>query len=154
MAKEPCIGVKVTLTDCKLHEDSIHRGPGQMYPAVREGIRIAFAHAQPVVFEPVQKMQFDAPAQFIGELSKLVQNKRGQLIDMIQEGEHVTIIAKLPVAECMGLSDDLRSATEGRGVQFLVDQTFEKLPSELQPKILKQIRERKGLAEGEIHAAF
>jgi elongation factor 2 len=154
MAKEPCIGCRVTLTDCKLHEDSIHRGPGQMYPAVREGIRTAMAQATPVVFEPVQKMQFDAPAHFIGELSKLVQNKRGQLIDMIQEGEHVTIIAKMPVAECMGLSDDLRSATEGRGVQFLVDQTFEKLPSELQPKILRQIRERKGLSEGEIHAAF
>jgi elongation factor 2 len=152
MSKEPCIGVRVTLTDCKLHEDNIHRGPGQMYPAVREGIRTAFAMATPVIFEPLQKMQFEAPAEFIGALNKLIQNKRGQLLDMNQEADHVTVIAKLPVAETIGLSDDLRSATEGRGVQFLVDQSFEKLPSDLQPKVLKQIRDRKGLSEGEVHA--
>jgi elongation factor 2 len=37
LAREPGIKMKVTLTDCKLHEDAIHRGPAQVYPAVREG---------------------------------------------------------------------------------------------------------------------
>ncbi|MBW3011942.1 elongation factor EF-2 [Candidatus Woesearchaeota archaeon] len=152
MAKEPCIGVKVTLTDCKLHEDTIHRGPGQMYPAVREGIRLAMAAAGPVLFEPVQKMQFEAPIEYMGDMSKLVQSKRGQLLDMIQEGEHLTVIAKLPVAEMFGLSNDLRSATGGRGTQFLVDQTFERLTGELQPEVLRKLRERKGLSEGEVYA--
>ena len=45
-----------------------------------------------------------------------------------------------------GLTSDLRSATGGRGSHFLVDQGFEKLPTDLQPKIIKQIRERKGLS--------
>jgi elongation factor 2 len=44
-----------------------------------------------------------------------------------------------------GLSSDLRSATEGRGNFFVLDQNFEKLPEELQPKIIGQIRSRKGL---------
>ena len=38
LAREPCFGVKVVVTDLKLHEDNIHRGPAQMYPAVREPI--------------------------------------------------------------------------------------------------------------------
>ncbi|MBW2972743.1 elongation factor EF-2 [Candidatus Woesearchaeota archaeon] len=145
LAREPCVGVKVKLMDCKLHEDAIHRGPAQMYPAVREGIRGAMSLANPVLFEPVQTLRFEAPAEYMGEISKLISNKRGQLLDMQQEGEMVTVIGKLPVGEMFGLSNDLRSATGGRGNSSLVDQTFERMPGELQNKIIKQIRERKGL---------
>jgi elongation factor 2 len=145
IANEPCINVKVTLDDVKLHEDAIHRGPAQLYPAVREGIRGAMWQAKPSLYEPVQTLQFDAPIRFMGEISKLVQNKRGQLLDMKQEGETVEVKAKLPVAEMFGIASDLRSATEGRGSFFVTDQTFERLPTELQDKIIKQIRSRKGL---------
>jgi elongation factor 2 len=57
----------------------------------------------------------------------------------------VTVIGKLPVGEMFGLSNDLRSATGGRGNSSLVDQAFERMPGELQKKIIRQIRERKGL---------
>jgi elongation factor 2 len=48
-----------------------------------------------------------------------------------------------------GLSNDLRSATEGRAAFFLVDQSFSKVPSDLQDKIIRQIRQRKGLTENQ-----
>jgi elongation factor 2 len=149
LAKDPCIGVKVILEDVKLHEDAIHRGPAQVYPAVREGIRGAMMHANPLMFEPVQVLQFDAPVEFMGELSKLINSKRGQLLDMVQEGAQIVVKGKLPVGEMFGLSSDLRSATEGRGNFFVIDQTFEKLPEELQGKIINNIRSRKGLKGGE-----
>ncbi len=145
IAKEPCIKLKVTLTDTKLHEDAIHRGPAQVYPAVREGIRGSFRTGTPLLFEPLQILQFEAPADFMGELSKLISNKRGQLLDMQQEGVHITVKGKLPVAEMFGLSNELRSATNGRGNFYVVDQSFEKVPHELQEKYIREIRERKGL---------
>jgi translation elongation factor EF-G len=61
----------------------------------------------------------------------------------------VTIKAKIPVAEMIGWSNDLRSATEGRGVSSLMEQHFEKLPQSLQEDVIKKIRERKGLAENQ-----
>jgi elongation factor 2 len=149
LAKEPCIGVKIILDDVKLHEDAIHRGPAQVYPAVREGIRGSMMLANPLMFEPVQVLQFDAPVEFMGEISKLISSKRGQLLDMQQEGAHIAVKGKLPVGEMFGLSSDLRSATEGRGNFFVLDQTFEKLPEELQGKIINNIRSRKGLKGGE-----
>ena len=152
LAREPCFNVKVTLTDCKLHEDAIHRGPAQMYPAVREGIRTALMGAGPVLFEPLQILLIEAPTEFMGEISKLIANKRGQLLEMNQEGTLVSAKAKLPVSELIGWSSDLRSATGGRGTSSLVDQSFERLPGELQQKIVKQIVERKGLAEGQLGA--
>ncbi len=144
LAKEPCFKVRVMLVDTKLHEDAIHRGPAQVYPAVRDAIRAAMLNARPVMFEPVQTLQIDAPADYTGEISKLVQNRRGQLLDLQQEGEHLIVKAKMPVAEMFGFTSDLRSATGGRGNEFLVDQNFEKLPQELQEKIIRQIKERKG----------
>ena len=149
IAREPCTKLLVTLTDCKLHEDAIHRGPAQMYPAVREGIKEAMNTSAQVLYEPVQELLFEAPVIYMGDISKLVSAKRGQLLDMQQEGEMVAIKARMPVAEQFGLSNDLRSATGGRGSNSLVNQTFERLPGELQNKIITQIRTRKGLTENQ-----
>ncbi|MBT7927436.1 elongation factor EF-2 [Candidatus Woesearchaeota archaeon] len=149
LAREPCTKVMVTMTDCKLHEDAIHRGPAQVYPAVRDGIREAMRIAKPLLFEPVQTLLFDSPDEYMGEISKLIGNKRGQLLDMKQEGSSVEIKAKMPVGEMFGLSNDLRSATGGRGSSSVVDQTFERLPDELQNKIVTQIRSRKGLTDNQ-----
>ena len=145
LAREPCVGVKVTLVDAKLHEDAIHRGPAQMYPGVREGIRVAMMTAGPVMFEPVQTHLIEAPIEFTGEMTKLVMNKRGQVLELTQEGNLSMVKARLPVGEMLGWSSDLRSATAGRGTSSLVDQNFEKLPAELQPRIIQQIVQRKGL---------
>jgi elongation factor 2 len=147
LAKEPCNKVKVLITDCKLHEDAIHRGPAQLYPAVREGIRGSMMTAAPLMLEPLQVQQIEAPVEYMGEMSKLVANKRGQLLEMNHEGTQVVIKAKLPVAEMIGWASDLRSATEGRGNSYLVDQMFEKLPFELTQKVIAQIKQRKGLTD-------
>ncbi len=150
LARDPGVKIKVRLMDCKLHEDAIHRGPAQIYPAVRDSIRAAMLDAGAVIFEPLQILQIEAPAEYMSSLSTLVQNKRGQLLEMNQEGEQLTVKAKLPVAEMFGLTSDLRSATGGRGSFFVLDQAFEKLPMSLQDKVVKQIRERKGLKESDL----
>lgn len=106
--------------------------------------------ANPVMFEPLQIMRIEAPTEYTGELSKQVSSKRGQLLEMNQEEDQVIVKAKLPVAELIGWSSDLRSATEGRGNSTLVDQMFERLPIELQEKVRAQIVQRKGLSAGEL----
>ncbi|MBS3159610.1 elongation factor EF-2 [Candidatus Woesearchaeota archaeon] len=147
LARENCIKMLVKLTDCKLHEDSIHRGPAQVYPAVREAIREAMNSANASIFEPLQILQIDVPEEFMGNITKLVSSIRGQLLDMNREGSLMVIKVKIPVAEMFGLSSELRSASEGRGNFFIIDQTFEKVPTDLQAKVIQQIRQRKGLSE-------
>ena len=147
LAREPGVKIVVRLMDTTLHEDAIHRGPSQVLPAIREAIRGAMVNAGAIMFEPLQILQVDSPSEFLGEISKLVANKRGQLLNVDQEGEHIVCRIKLPVSEMFGLSNDLRSATEGRGSFFVVDQVFERLPPELQDKVVRQVRDRKGLKQ-------
>ena len=137
--------------DAKLHEDAIHRGPAQVLPAVRDAIKLCMFDAKPVIYEPLQQLKFEGPMRFMAEMNSIIQSKRGQLIKVEQEAEveHVSIEAKMPVSEMFGLSNDLRSATEGRATFFLVDQLFAQVPRELQPKIIRQIRQRKGLSENQ-----
>ncbi|MCK4997596.1 elongation factor EF-2 [Candidatus Pacearchaeota archaeon] len=149
LAREPTLKLKVSLIDIKLHEDAIHRGPAQVYPAIREGLRAAFREATPTIFEPVQVHQVEAPVDFMGAMTTLVTQKRGTLVDVMQDETGATIRAEIPVAEMIGWTSDLRSATAGRGVSSLVSQTFKKLPNDNQAKIIKQIRDRKGLAENQ-----
>ncbi len=149
LAREPCTKMKLSLEDIKLHEDAIHRGPAQVYPAVRESITGAMRKADACLLEPVQIHMIEIPDKFLSAITRLVGSKRGQLLEVKQEEMETQVNAKLPVAEMIGWSNDLRSATEGRGVSSLSDQLFERVPQSLQADVIKKIRERKGLAENQ-----
>ncbi|MCK5150170.1 elongation factor EF-2, partial [Candidatus Pacearchaeota archaeon] len=149
LAHEPCMKMKLSLMDIKLHEDAIHRGPAQVYPAVREAIKGAMQKANAEVLEPLQTHVIELPGQFLGTITKLIGSKRGQMIDVKQEGTNAEVKAKIPVAEMIGWSNELRSATEGRGTSSLSNQLFENVPRSLQAEVIKKIRDRKGLAENQ-----
>ncbi len=149
LAREACTKMKISLGDIKLHEDAIHRGPAQVYPAVREAITEAMKQADACLLEPVQIHSIDVPDKFLSTITRLIGSKRGQLLEVKQEEAETVVKAKIPVGEMIGWSNDLRSATEGRGVSSLSDQLFERLPQSLTTEIIRRIRERKGLAENQ-----
>ena len=112
--------------------------------------KTAMMGAGPAMFEPIQTHVIESPIDYTGDITKLVMNKRGQVLELNQEGAITIVRAKLPVAEMLGWSSDLRSATGGRGTSSLADQEFHRVPTELQDKIVKQIRDRKGLTSGQV----
>jgi len=145
MCKEPCFGLKIKLTDAKLHEDAIHRGPGQMIPCVKQAITNAMLVGGDILFEPKQIIRIDIPTEYLNETTKLVAGRRGELQEVIQEEAAAIVKAKIPVNEMFGFTAALRSATSGRGAWFLSDQVFEKLPNDLQTSTILKLRERKGM---------
>jgi elongation factor 2 len=147
LSREPAAKMKVKLVDAKLHEDSIHRGPGQIIPCMRQSVFNGMLTAGDKLLEPKQTIRIDCPVDFLGAVSKLINSRRGQLLETEQQGASLVITAKLPVAEMFGFTSSLRSATTGRGVWFLVDQVFEKIPRDLQDQTVLRIRKRKGLKE-------
>jgi len=145
LAAEKCQGVKVKLMDAVLHEDAIHRGPAQMIPAARFGIRDAMMQANPVLLEPMQFVYINTPQDFMGAAMREISNRRGQILDMEQEGDMAIIKAKCPVAEMFGFAGAIRGATQGRCLWSIEFAGYEKVPRDMQEQLIKQIRERKGL---------
>ena len=145
MAEEPVMKVKVKVMDMKLHEDSIHRGPAQVIPAVRHALFGSMLIAQDSLFEPLQKLWVQAPHEYMGAITHEIQGRRGQILDMNQEGELINIESKVPVAEMFGFSGAIRSATEGRTLWSTEVMGFEQLPENMQGPTVIDIRKRKGL---------
>lgn len=145
LAKEKCEGIMVRLMDCTLHEDGIHRGPAQVIPAVRDGIRDSMYAAQPRMLEPIQKIRVDIPHEAMGSASALIQSRRGKILEITDEGGSAVIMADVPVGGMFGFTTDLRSVTQGRGFWSLVDSRFEMLPKGLTETTVNEIRKRKGL---------
>jgi elongation factor 2 len=144
-ANEPCQGVLVRLVDAKLHEDAIHRGPAQVIPAAKNSINGAITTADFMLLEPIQKVFINTPQEVMGNVSRELNQRRAVIIDMKTERDMVNIEAKAPVAEMFGFASAIRSATGGRVLWSTENIGFEPLPRELQDKITRQIRERKGL---------
>jgi len=145
LSQEPCTKVKVLLTDVKLHEDAVHRGPAQIYPAVRNPIYRGMLEAGAGMLEPKQNVFIQTPAIYMGNASRDIQSKRGVITDMRQEGETCYIDSKVPIAEMFGFAGDIRSATEGNVLWSTENAGFEAVPRELQTSVIVQIRKRKGL---------
>ncbi len=147
LAREPCMKLKVKIVDADLHEDPVHRGPGQIMPAVRWCIRESMLKAGVALLEPKQIIRIDVPSELIGEVIREVENRRGQILDMREERGATVITAKMPVSDMFGFDASLKSATSGRGFYSLIENVFEKLPNELFEATVKSIRKRKGLSE-------
>ena len=147
VAREKVMGLKISLVDAKLHEDAVHRGPAQVLPAIRKAIFGAIMMANPTLLEPIQKVVINVPQDYMGNSTREIQNRRGQIVNMEQEGDMVVVESKVPVAEMFGFAGDIRSAAEGRCLWSTENEGFERLPNELQRQIIRQVRQRKGLSD-------
>jgi elongation factor 2 len=145
LANEPVIGFKVKLHDAKLHEDAIHRGPSQMIPATKDAMTRGFLTAQPQLIEPKQILRIDTPSSTMGDAMTEVNNRRGDIIDMDEEGDSAIIRCKLPVEELFGFEAALKSATNGKGFYSLIDLIYEPMQRALQEEKIMDIRDRKGM---------
>ena len=148
LAREKCFGIKVMITDATIHEDPVHRGPAQVMPAIRRPIWAGMLLAGDILLEPKQIFTVNIPQEYLSDVISLLQGRRGQVNNIDQQGEQVTITAKMPVSEVIkGFSNEIRGATTGRAIWSTEFAGYEKMPRELQDKIVREIRKRKGQKE-------
>ncbi len=145
LAREKCTGIKVLITDATIHEDPVHRGPAQIIPAIRRPIYAGMLTVGVTLLEPKQKFTINIPQEYLSNMITFLQGKRGQILDIQQEAEQATLVAKMPVAEVIkGFSNEMRGLTSGKAIWYPEYAGYEKLPRELQEKIVRDIRKRKG----------
>jgi elongation factor 2 len=154
LCSEKCMAMKVMVVDAKLHEDSVHRGPAQVIPSARSAIYGAMCLAGRTLYEPMQKLFINVPEDMMGNAIREIQQRRGVIEDMKQEGEQTTIQAKVPVAEMFGFAASIRGATSGRSLWSTENAGFEPMPRDVTDKTVPQIRQRKGLKPDPYDASY
>ncbi len=154
LCNEKCMAMKVKLVDAKLHEDSIHRGPAQVIPAARSAIYGAMCMAGRTIYEPMQKVFINVPQDVMGDAIREIQQRRGVIEDMKQEGEMTVLTSKCPVSEMFGFAASIRGATSGRALWSTENAGFEPMPKEPLERTVPQIRQRKGLKPEPYDASY
>jgi elongation factor G len=115
LAGYPVVDIKARLYDGSYHEvdssDMAFKMAASM--AFKEGIH----KGEPILQEPIMKVEVIAPDEFLGEIMGQLNARRGNIIGTeIRPGNTQMVSAMVPLAEMFGYATDLRSATQGRGV--------------------------------------
>jgi elongation factor 2 len=133
------------LVEAQLSDDPEKRGPSEIMRGVGKAIFGSFLTANPVLLEPVYKTVISVPTELAGECPRIISSRRGKISAFEQKGILTTVTSFIPVAETLGLSQELRSATSGRAFWQSTFDRWEKMPEKLETKVIKEIRKRKGL---------
>ena len=146
IAGEHVRGVLVDMVDIKLHEDAVHRGPAQMLPAVRQAMFAGILSLNPTLMEPISLIQVRVPTEEMGNVTGLLGKKRGSIRNVEQEGPIVNVTGFIPVAESLGLSQEMRAATSGKAFWQMTFDHYHPVPDSMLLDIIKKVRVRKGMS--------
>ncbi|RYH14994.1 GTP-binding protein [archaeon] len=124
LCDEPMRGVKFRLLDAQLASEGIHRGGGQVIPAMRRTVYSSFLLAGPRILEPVYLTEIQAPADCVQAIYPVLSRRRGHVVgDTPKPGTpFYTIKAYIPAIDSFGFETDLRSYTLG---QVFCQQVFD-----------------------------
>lgn len=145
LAREPLINAKFTITDAKVHTDPAHIGFNEIRQMTLAGLHITYLTSEPKMLEPILTIDVKVPNDYVGEISKLLAQHRGLILDMTAEGDATKISGSIPTAETLGLANEIRSATSGKGFFGYEFRGFEDVPPHMLEETIAAIRERKEL---------
>jgi elongation factor G len=132
----PVEDVKVTLYDGSYHDvdssEMAFKLAGSM--GFREGAR----EANPVILEPMMKVEVEVPEDFMGDVIGDVAKRRGQVSGMDDRAGNKIVNAFVPLSEMFGYSTDLRSMTQGRATYAMEFDHYEEVPQNVAKEIIEK----------------
>lgn len=136
MAGYPVVDVKVAIYDGSYHDvdssEMAFKIAGSM--AFKEAAR----KADPVLLEPIMRVEVTTPDDFMGDVMGDLNSRRGRIEGMEQRGNTQVIRALVPLASMFGYATDLRSATQGRAVYSMFFSHYEEVPANIAEEIIQQ----------------
>jgi len=130
----PVLGVKATLYDGSYHDvdssEMAFKIAGSM--AFKEAMR----KGDPILLEPIMKVDITVPEEYMGDVIGDVNSRRGRIEGMEARNNAQIIHSYVPLAEMFGYATDLRSKTQGRGVYAMEVHHFDPVPKSIQEKII------------------
>ena len=142
LAGFPVLGVHANVYDGSYHE--VDSSEMAFKIAGSMAFKDAMAKGNPVLLEPIMKVEVTMPEEYMGDVIGDVNARRGRIEGMEDIGGGKMVKAYVPLAEMFGYSTDLRSRTQGRGNYSMFFEKYEQVPKSVQEKI---IAERKGAAK-------
>ena len=130
----PVLGVHAVVYDGSYHE--VDSSEMAFHIAGSMAFKDAMKKADPVLLEPVMKVEVTMPADYMGDVIGDLNSRRGRVEGMEDVGNGKLVKAFVPLAEMFGYSTDLRSKTQGRGNYSMFFDKYEQVPKSVQEKLI------------------
>lgn len=136
LAGYPVVDVRVALVDGSYHE--VDSSEMAFKIAASIGFKDGCRKADPVLLEPIMKVEVITPSEYMGDVMGDLNSRRGRIEGMEQRGNAQVIRAFVPLANMFGYATDLRSLTQGRAVYTMVFGYYDEVPANLAEEIIAQ----------------
>ena len=130
----PVLGVHATVYDGSYHE--VDSSEMAFHIAGSMAFKEAMQKGNPVLLEPIMKVEVTTPEEYMGDVIGDINSRRGRIEGMDDIGGGKMIRGYVPLAEMFGYSTDLRSKTQGRGNYSMFFEKYEQVPKNIQEKVL------------------
>ena len=130
----PVVGVHATVYDGSYHE--VDSSEMAFKVAGSLAFKDAMKKGEPVLLEPIMKVDVTMPEEYMGDVIGDINSRRGRIEGMEDVGGGRIVHGYVPLAEMFGYSTDLRSRTQGRGNYSMFFDHYEKVPKNVQEKVL------------------
>ncbi|GIW48909.1 MAG: hypothetical protein KatS3mg079_385 [Caloramator sp.] len=134
VAGYPVIDCKVVLFDGSYHE--VDSSEMAFKIAGSMAFKNAMQKADPVLLEPIMKVEVVVPEEYMGDVMGDINSRRGRIEGMEPRNGAQVIRAYVPLAEMFGYATTLRSRTQGRGTYVMQFATYEEVPASIQAQIV------------------
>ena len=132
----PVIDVKATLFDGSYHD--VDSSEMAYKIAASFALKDAAKKCNPVILEPIVKVDVTVPSEYMGDVMGDISARRGNIEGMEQRGNAQIIHAFVPMGEMFGYATDLRSFTQGRGNYSMTFDHYEEAPRSIAEQIIKR----------------
>ena len=133
VAGYPMVDVKVTLYDGSYHE--VDSSEMAFKVAGSMAVKQAAAKSNPIILEPVFKVEVTTPEEYMGDIIGDLNSRRGMIGGMIDRNGAKIITAKVPLSEMFGYATDLRSKSQGRANYSMEFSEYTQVPASIQKAI-------------------
>jgi len=136
IAGYPVVDIKATLFDGSYHD--VDSSEAAYKIAASMALKEAARKCNPVILEPVMKVEITVPQEYMGDVMGDITKRRGTIEGMNQRGNAQIIDASIPLATMFGYVTDLRSFTQGRGNYTMQFDHFQECPRFVADEIIKK----------------
>ena len=134
LAGYPVVDVKVTLWDGSYHE--VDSSEMAFSIAGSMAFKEAMKKCDPVIMEPIMKVDVIVPDEYMGNVIGDLNSRRGQIQNQESQDGTARVTAMVPLSEMFGYATDLRSKTQGRGQYSMEPADYQQVPKNIADKIM------------------
>lgn len=138
IAGYPVIDIKAKLFDGSYHDVDSNEMAFKI--AASMALKNAASKCNPVILEPISKVEVVIPEEYMGDIMGDITSRRGRVEGMEGRGNAQVVRAMVPLSEMFGYATALRSNTQGRGTFTMVFDHYEEVPKSIADEIIKKIK--------------